>query len=78
MRPGTRGKLLAEIVEQVRSADVCRFAAEEVAAVRNGHTCRCKYHPEPNLDAAFALFADRVVDQLTTWALLGDYDEEQP
>ncbi len=75
---GPRSAFLSEIVAQVRDTSVSRFDAEEVASVRNGHTCRCKHHPEPDLDAAFAMFAARVVDQLRTWALLGDYDDAHP
>lgn len=70
-----RMELLPEILTHVRNTTVSRFDAEEVTAVRNGHTCRCKHHPEPDLDAAFAMFAKRVADELHTWALLGDYDE---
>ena len=74
---GTRGALLAEIVEQVRNTSMSRFAAEEMASRPNGHTCRCKNHPRPDLDAVIALFGDLVVDRLKTWALLGDLDEEE-
>lgn len=70
-----RSEMLGEITPVINATTVSRFDAEEVTAVLNGHSCRCKHHPKPDLDAAFAMFAKRVVDELRTWAILGDYDD---